>query len=105
MTARTMGDQASTLAFLAELALKHSQLPGAYITISRFTPGELSVQLDSPGKVEPWREALGVPVEEVFEDRIGNRLSLEFRASAYGVMFHVYSTCPQAHEGVPAQAA
>ena len=96
MTARTMGEQTPVLTCLAELAARHPELPGAYITISRFIPNELSVQLDNPDKVKAWREALGISAEKVFKDRIGNRPSLEFRACAYGVMFHVYATCPQA---------
>ncbi|WP_263167171.1 hypothetical protein [Streptomyces sp. SCSIO ZS0520] len=104
MTA-TLADQAATLACLANLAVGHPNLPAAYITTSRFTPRELSVQLDSPGKVEAWREALGIPAESVFESRIGNRQSLEFRASAYGVLFHVYAAYLPATVGNTPQAA
>ncbi|MGD3107556.1 hypothetical protein [Streptomyces sp. YGL11-2] len=91
MSAGTMAAQAATLTCLAGIAVSHPDLPGAYFTASRIVPNELSVQLDSPSKVEAWREALNVPVEKVFADRIGDRPSLEFRATVYRVAFHVYA--------------
>ncbi|MFE6686590.1 hypothetical protein ACFVFQ_08930 [Streptomyces sp. NPDC057743] len=91
MSAATMAAQAATLKCLAGIAVSYPNLPGAYFTASSVVPNELSVQLDSPSKVEAWRVALNVPVEKVFMDRIGDQLSLEFRATAYRVAFHVYA--------------
>ncbi|MBZ4319394.1 hypothetical protein [Streptomyces huiliensis] len=95
--------QAPVLARLAELAVSYPSLPGAYFCISRHCPRELSVQLDGPVAVEAWREALDVPVEEVVMRRLGDRPSLEFRAAAYGLWFHVYAVYDQvgvARQGV-----
>ncbi|KPI26653.1 hypothetical protein OV320_6322 [Actinobacteria bacterium OV320] len=96
MSAESLGEQAAVITCLAGLAVGHPTLPAAYITVSRHAPGELSVQLDSPGKVEAWREALGVDASLVRVDRIGTRSSLEFDATVYGVDFHVYADYEQA---------
>ena len=86
-----MAAQAATLTCLAGLAVSHPNLPSAYITLSRHVPNELSVQLDSPSKVEAWREVLNVSTDKVFVDVIGGQPSLEFDATVYGVAFHVYA--------------
>ncbi|MGW3148383.1 hypothetical protein ACWDG1_27685 [Streptomyces sp. NPDC001177] len=96
MSVETLGAQAALFTCLAGLAVGHPNLPAAYITISRQAPRELSVQLDSPAAVEAWREALGVDPALVVAERLGNRPSLEFDASAYGVDFHVYAAYQQA---------
>lgn len=96
MSAESLGEQAAVITCLAGLAVGHPTLPAGFFTISRHGPGELSVQLDSPGKVEAWREALGVDAGLVRVDRIGNRASLEFDATVYGVDFHVYAVYEQA---------
>ncbi|MFM9495494.1 hypothetical protein ACKI1Q_17970 [Streptomyces galilaeus] len=96
MTAENLAAQAALFTCLAGLAVGRPDLPAAYVTISRFAPRELSVQLDSPSKVEAWREALGADSDLVRVDRIGNRSSLEFDASAFGIAFHVYATYEQA---------
>ncbi|MFF7748798.1 hypothetical protein ACFZCP_05985 [Streptomyces sp. NPDC007971] len=92
MNAETLATQAAVLTCLAGLAVGHPNLPGAYLTISRYTPGEVAVQLESPAAVEAWREALGVDPDKVVADRIGTQPSLEFDATAYGIDFHVYAT-------------
>ncbi|MFM9492120.1 hypothetical protein ACKI1Q_00530 [Streptomyces galilaeus] len=92
MSAENLAEQAALFTCLAGLAVGHPNLPAAYVTISRHASRELSVQLDSPSKVEAWREALGVDAALLVVDRIGNRSSLEFDATAFGVDFHVYAT-------------
>ncbi|WP_217234960.1 hypothetical protein [Streptomyces sp. AC555_RSS877] len=96
MSAESLAAQAAVITCLAGLAVGHPNLPAAYFTISRHGPRELSVQLDSPSKVEAWREALGVDAALVSVDRLGERASLEFNATAYGVDFHVYAAYEQA---------
>ncbi|MET7881816.1 hypothetical protein [Streptomyces avermitilis] len=96
MSAETLGEQAAVITCLAGLAVGHPTLPAGYFTISRHGLRELGVQLDSPGKVEAWREALGVDTAAVVVDRIGNGASLEFDATVYGVDFHVYAIYEQA---------
>ncbi|MGW2953410.1 hypothetical protein [Streptomyces eurythermus] len=103
MKAATLAEQAPTLACLASLATGHPGLPAAYITISPSALNELSVQLDSPSKVEAWREALGVTADLVFCDRIGGRPSLEFRATVFGVTFHVYAAYDPGHRACGAR--
>jgi len=98
-----MAAQAATLTCLAGLAVSHPNLPRAYIALSRHVPNALSVQLDSPSKVEAWREVLNVPTDKVFVDVIGDQPSLEFDATVYGVAFHVYAVYDRATaEGVAA---
>ncbi len=96
MSAESLAAQAAVITCLAGLAVGRPDLPAGYFTISRHGPRELSVQLDSPSKVEAWREALGVDAALVRVDRLGNRVSLEFNATAYGVDFHVYAAYEQA---------
>ncbi|MET8981041.1 hypothetical protein ABZX85_36105 [Streptomyces sp. NPDC004539] len=103
MSARTLASQAAALRFLADLAETRPDLPGAYLPVSRHLPRELSVQLDSPGDLEAWREALGVAPDAVVADRIGERPSLEFHANTSGFTFHVYATYTPA--AVPAGGA
>ncbi|WP_328735331.1 hypothetical protein [Streptomyces bobili] len=92
MSAENLAEQAAVITCLTGLAVGHPNLPAAYVTISRHAPRELHVQLDSPSKVEAWREALGVDAALLVVDRIGDRPSLEFDATAFGIDFHVYTT-------------
>ncbi|MFF8968683.1 hypothetical protein [Streptomyces sp. NPDC014995] len=91
MSVQNLAAQAATITCLAGLAVAHPHLPGAYITVSQHSPRALSVQLDSPAALEAWREALGVDAGLVVADRIGDRPSLEFEATVYGVDFRVYA--------------
>lgn len=99
MNIPTLSTQAPVLTCLVTLATVHPGLPAAYITVSQYASRELSVQLNNPAAVEAWREALGVAPDAVVADRIGDRPSLEFTATAYGIKFHVYAAY------VPATAA
>ncbi|MGW0187345.1 hypothetical protein ACWDV7_16490 [Streptomyces sp. NPDC003362] len=92
MSAETLAAQAAVLTGLAGLAVRWPGLPAAYITASQYAPREVSVQLRDLAAVEAWREALNVAPERVIADRIGDRPSLEFTATAYGIDFHVYAT-------------
>ncbi|MFD7458687.1 MULTISPECIES: hypothetical protein [unclassified Streptomyces] len=103
MSAETLAAQAAAFTCLAGLAVGRPALPAAYITISGHSPREVSVQLRDPSAVEAWREALDVAPERVVADRIGDRPSLEFTATAYGIDFHVYATYTPA--SVPAGGA
>ncbi|NEV90127.1 hypothetical protein GUR47_26235 [Streptomyces tendae] len=91
MSAETLAAQAATLTSLAGLAIGRPGLPAAYFTLSQYAPRSVSVQLRDPSAVEAWREALGVAPDRVIADRIGVRPSLEFRATACGIDFHVYA--------------
>ncbi|MEX3100327.1 MULTISPECIES: hypothetical protein [unclassified Streptomyces] len=91
MSAGTLASQAAALRFLANLAETRPDLPGAYLPVGQHLPREVAVQLDSPGDVEAWREALSVGPEAVVADRIGGRPSLEFYADTSGLKFHVYA--------------
>ncbi|MFJ1973096.1 hypothetical protein ACIO93_31005 [Streptomyces sp. NPDC087903] len=91
MSAETLAGQAAVSTCLAGLAIGHPNLPAAYITLSQHTPRELGVQLDSPSKLEAWREALGVDVGLVRARRVGEQESLAFDARVYGVDFHVHA--------------
>ncbi|WP_411142564.1 hypothetical protein [Streptomyces sp. x-80] len=101
MSKGNLAAQAPLLACLADLAVSHPDLPGAYFVSSKVVPNELTVQLKSPREVEAWREALGVPVEEIFVDWLGGRPSVEFEATVHGVDFHVYA----AYEAATAEVA
>jgi hypothetical protein len=96
VSAENLAAQAALFTCLAGLAVGHPNLPAAYVTISQHAPRELSVQLDSPSKVEAWREALGVDAGLLVVDRIGTRPSLEFNATVFGIAFHVYAAYDQA---------
>lgn len=96
MSAENLGEQAAVITCLAGLAVGHPTLPAGYFVVSWHVPGELIVQLDSPCKVEAWREALGVDTDRVRVGRCGEQASLEFKATMYGVDFHVYAVYEQA---------
>ncbi|AKA08830.1 hypothetical protein SAZ_25315 [Streptomyces noursei ZPM] len=71
--------QASTLECLARIASKYPALPGAYIVVSQIVPNRVGVQLHGFQAVEAWREALGVPFEQVVLSRFSpDRVVLEF---------------------------
>ncbi|WP_075737630.1 hypothetical protein [Streptomyces acidiscabies] len=91
MSAGTLASQAAALRFLADLAETRPDLPGAYLPVGQHLPRDVAVQLDSPGDVEAWREALGVDPDAVVADRIGDRPSLEFHANTSGLKLHVYA--------------
>ncbi|MFD6024523.1 hypothetical protein [Streptomyces griseoluteus] len=63
--AADLGQQAPALAALARLAADHPHLPPGYIVVSETTPRQVDVMLDTPGMIEPWREALGAAPETV----------------------------------------
>ncbi|MFI1029830.1 hypothetical protein [Streptomyces sp. NPDC020951] len=96
MSAENLSEQAAVITCLAGLAVGHPNLPAGYFTVSRHGARELSVQLDSPSKVEAWREALGVDAGLLRVERFGGRASLEFDATVFGVDFHVYAAYEQA---------
>ncbi|MFB6533565.1 hypothetical protein ACFCY8_18945 [Streptomyces noursei] len=74
--------QASALACLARIAGKHPALPGAYLVVSQVVPNRVSVQLHGFQAVEAWREALGVPFEQVVLSRSSrDRVVLEFNTT------------------------
>ncbi|MGW2821807.1 hypothetical protein ACWC24_12475 [Streptomyces sp. NPDC001443] len=98
MSTATLADQSAVFTCLAGLAATRPGLPAAYLTVSRHSPRELSVQLDSPAALEAWREALAVDPGRVVADRIGDRPSLEFTTRAFGVDFHVYAIYTPAAE-------
>ncbi|MFC8202158.1 hypothetical protein ACFUTV_43300 [Streptomyces sp. NPDC057298] len=97
-TATTLAGQLPVLVALAGLAVSHPHLPGAYFTISDVMPTELGVQLDSPGQVEAWREALNVPAEQVILRTRDDRSALKFEATAYGMQFRVYAVYDPAEQ-------
>ncbi|MCZ4608865.1 hypothetical protein O3S80_34930 [Streptomyces sp. Lzd4kr] len=105
-TATPLGEQATVLVALAGLAVSHPNLPGAYFVTSDVLPRELTVQLDSPGKVEAWRAALNVPADQVVMRKRGEQAQLKFEATAYGVEFRVYTVYEPATqaEGVEGDA-
>ncbi|MGW0600633.1 hypothetical protein ACWD11_26385 [Streptomyces sp. NPDC002776] len=86
-----MAEQATVLVALAGLAVSHPNLPGAYFSFSDVLPDEVGVQLDSPNKVEAWREALNVPADQVTIRIRDERVTLRFEVTAYGVQFRVYA--------------
>ncbi|MCX4765311.1 hypothetical protein OG562_30915 [Streptomyces sp. NBC_01275] len=96
MSAEDLAGQGAVITSLAGLLARHPDLPAAYFTVSRHTAGELGVQLDSPVKVEAWREALGVDVDLMRVEAFGHRSSLEFDATVHGVDFHVFAAYEQA---------
>lgn len=89
--AENFGSQAAALAFLAGLAQKSPELPPAYVTSSWVEPDKVSVQLDSVGAIESWREALNVATEGVVLGSYGtDRRQLTFTAAVNDVRIDVW---------------
>ena len=86
MSAAKLREQQPAIEALAELADACTDLPGAYLVLSKHSPGVIMVQADSHEAFEGWREALRIAPAEVVLDDLG----LEFSGPVAGVTARVY---------------
>lgn len=62
----TVAEQRVALAALAQLSAAFGHLPGAHFSLSTIFPNQVDISLhDGLNDFEPWREALGIPAEDV----------------------------------------
>ncbi|MFD7884037.1 hypothetical protein ACFV3N_16560 [Streptomyces bauhiniae] len=89
---KSFGANAPTLAFATRVAELHPQLPAPSLSTHPHKPNELSLYFTSVADVEAWREALHVPVDQVyFGAHQDDRLVVEFEATVEGIAIRAFA--------------
>jgi hypothetical protein len=104
-TAAAVSELSAALRTMLALAEEHPSLPGVYMTLSSITPDEISVQVDGPGELETWRNALGVNPEWVRLSVLHGDWHLRLTIHRDNVTLCLYTLFKPASESTPECAA
>lgn len=100
--AHTVADQGAPLAAMAQIAAAFRHLPAATLEVGAVYPEDLTVRLhDGLDDFEAWREALGIPVDDITFSARPSGITLKARTKFAGAALDLigYSDALPAPDG------